>query len=79
MSNKATKSDVDPFNSFLAGSIAGAVEASITYPFEFAKTRLQLIDKASKASRNPLVLIYKTVKTQGYWFHLRRMSCIHCW
>lgn len=35
------------------------------YPFEFAKTRLQLIDKSSKASRNPLVLIYNTAKTQG--------------
>ncbi|CAI4037520.1 hypothetical protein SMKI_02G3970 [Saccharomyces mikatae IFO 1815] len=65
MSSKATKSDVDPLHSFLAGSIAGAAEACITYPFEFAKTRLQLIDKASKASRNPLVLIYKTAKTQG--------------
>lgn len=37
----------------------------ITYPFEFAKTRLQLADKSSKASRNPLVLIYNVAKTQG--------------
>lgn len=37
----------------------------ITYPFEFAKTRLQLVDKSSKASRNPLVLIYTVAKTQG--------------
>lgn len=37
----------------------------ITYPFEFAKTRLQLADRASKASRNPLVLIYNVAKTQG--------------
>lgn len=56
---------VDPTKSFVAGALAGAVEASITYPFEFAKTRLQLIDKSSKASRNPLVLIYNTAKTQG--------------
>lgn len=56
---------VDPSKSFIAGCLAGAVEASVTYPFEFAKTRLQLLDKASKASRNPLVLIYNTAKTQG--------------
>lgn len=65
MSDKAAKKDIDPRKSFLAGAIAGAVEASITYPFEFAKTRLQLIDRSSKASRNPLTLIYNTAKTQG--------------
>lgn len=37
----------------------------MTYPFEFAKTRLQLVDKSSKASRNPLVLITNVAKTQG--------------
>ncbi|SCU89536.1 LANO_0D05336g1_1 [Lachancea nothofagi CBS 11611] len=59
------KRQVDPLHSFLAGSLAGAVEASITYPFEFAKTRLQLVDKSSTASRNPLKLIYNTAKVQG--------------
>ncbi|SCW04470.1 LAFE_0H14246g1_1 [Lachancea fermentati] len=59
------KKQVDPLHSFLAGSLAGAAEACTTYPFEFAKTRLQLIDKSSKASRNPLTLIYRTAKTQG--------------
>lgn len=59
------KKKIDPRKSFIAGALAGAIEASITYPFEFAKTRLQLIDKGSKASRNPLVLIYNTAKTQG--------------
>lgn len=51
--------------SFIAGGVAGGIEGIITYPFEFAKTRLQLIDKSSKASRNPLVLIYNIGKTQG--------------
>lgn len=37
----------------------------IKYPFEFAKTRLQLVDKSSTASRNPLKLIANTAKTQG--------------
>lgn len=59
------KKQVDPAKSFLAGCLAGAAEAIITYPFEFAKTRLQLVDKASKTTRNPLVLIYNTAKVQG--------------
>lgn len=49
----------------MAGGTAGAIEGVITYPFEFAKTRLQLVDKSSKASRNPLVLIANVAKTQG--------------
>ncbi|CCH62723.1 hypothetical protein TBLA_0I00640 [Henningerozyma blattae CBS 6284] len=62
----ATKSKtVDPTISFIAGAVAGGVEASITYPFEFAKTRLQLLDRSAKTSRNPLVLIYKTARYQG--------------
>lgn len=65
MSTKTEVKKVDPRKSFIAGSLAGAIEACITYPFEFAKTRLQLIDKSSKASRNPLVLIYNTARTQG--------------
>ena len=56
---------MDPLKSFIAGGTAGAVEGIITYPFEFAKTRLQLISKSSTASRNPLVLIYNVAKTQG--------------
>ncbi|EGW31636.1 citrate transport protein [Spathaspora passalidarum NRRL Y-27907] len=62
-----SKSDkkVDPFKSFIAGGTAGAVEGVITYPFEFAKTRLQLVSKSAITSRNPLVLIYTIAKTQG--------------
>ncbi|ODV64178.1 Ctp1p [Ascoidea rubescens DSM 1968] len=55
----------DPFKSFIAGGVAGAVEGTVTYPFEFAKTRLQLIDKSSTVSRNPLKLIYNVGKTQS--------------
>lgn len=60
-----TAPKIDPFKSFLAGGIAGAIEGMTTYPFEFAKTRLQLISKSSTTSRNPLVLIYNIAKTQG--------------
>ncbi|ODQ80439.1 hypothetical protein BABINDRAFT_161378 [Babjeviella inositovora NRRL Y-12698] len=65
MSKTEPKKKVDPFHSLIAGGTAGAIEGVITYPFEFAKTRLQLVDKASKSSRNPLVLIYTTAKQQG--------------
>lgn len=56
---------IEPWKSLVAGSTAGAVEGLVTYPFEWSKTRLQLVDKSSTASRNPLVLIYNTAKTQG--------------
>ncbi|CEP24304.1 Tricarboxylate transport protein AltName: Full=Citrate transport protein; Short=CTP [Cyberlindnera jadinii] len=59
------KKKIDPVKSFIAGGVAGAVEGVITYPFEWSKTRLQLIDKSSTASRNPLVLIYNTARAQG--------------
>lgn len=65
MSKSNDKAKVDPFKSFIAGGTAGAIEGVVTYPFEFAKTRLQLVDKSSKSSRNPLVLIYTIAKTQG--------------
>lgn len=55
----------DPLKSFVAGGTAGAIEGVVTYPFEFAKTRLQLVAKSSTASRNPLVLIYTIARTQG--------------
>lgn len=60
-----TNSQVDPTKSFIAGGVAGAVEGVVTYPFEFAKTRLQLVDKSSTALRNPLVLIYSTARAHG--------------
>ncbi len=63
MSNN--KKNVDPVKSFIAGGIAGAVEGVATYPFEFTKTRLQLLDKASKSSRNPLIVIYQVARNQG--------------
>ncbi|CAG89203.1 DEHA2F11352p [Debaryomyces hansenii CBS767] len=65
MSKSNDQVKIDPFKSFIAGGTAGAIEGVVTYPFEFAKTRLQLVDKSSKASRNPLVLIYNVAKTQG--------------
>ncbi|PWY90225.1 putative tricarboxylate transport protein [Aspergillus heteromorphus CBS 117.55] len=52
-----------PLVSLLAGGMAGGVEAATTYPFEFAKTRLQLGDRA--APRNPVHLLRQVVATDG--------------
>ncbi len=46
------KKQVDPLKSFIAGGTAGAVEGIITYPFEFIKTRLQLISEIVNSIRN---------------------------
>ncbi|KAG0256934.1 hypothetical protein BG011_004231 [Mortierella polycephala] len=56
-----------------AGSIAGAIEAAITYPTEFVKTQLQLQDgsksamtrKGVPAPRGPIDILITTVRTQG--------------
>lgn len=55
------------WKSLVAGGTAGAVEAATTYPFEFAKTRLQFRAKndAPLSTRNPFVLIAKTVRQEG--------------
>lgn len=55
----------DAWKSFVAGASAGAIEGFITYPFEFAKTRLQLVPKNSTQSRNPIKLIVNVAKEQG--------------
>lgn len=65
MQNYANTQNTDAYKSFIAGGTAGAIEGVVTYPFEFAKTRLQLVDKSSKSSRNPLLLIYNVAKSNG--------------
>lgn len=50
-----------PLHSLTAGAIAGAVEASITYPAEFAKTRSQFGGKKEK----PFTIIRETLRTKG--------------
>ena len=57
-----------PLISFLSGGIAGGVEATITYPFEFAKTRVQLRtqDNLRHTPRTPFSIINQVVRHDGF-------------
>ncbi|ODV92716.1 hypothetical protein CANCADRAFT_91219 [Tortispora caseinolytica NRRL Y-17796] len=63
----ATKEDIKPaaWKSLIAGGIAGSFEAGATYPFEFAKTRLQLVDKTKSGTTNPIKLIAQVARQEG--------------
>lgn len=50
-----------PTHSLLAGATAGAIEAFITYPTEFVKTRSQFGGKRE----GPIAIIRDTVRTKG--------------
>ncbi|KAJ5839740.1 uncharacterized protein N7525_004928 [Penicillium rubens] len=70
-----------PWVSLVAGGIAGGVEAAITvsptilhvciainiwqYPFEYSKTRVQLLDNSAVKTLNPLRLIFQVAKQEG--------------
>lgn len=53
--------------SFLAGGIAGGVEATVTYPFEFAKVRVQLRSETNtkRAPHNPFRVIGHVYQEEG--------------
>jgi len=56
-----------PIVSILSGGFAGGVEAIATYPFEFAKTRVQLHDDPKiKLSRNPYHIIGNIYREEGF-------------
>ncbi|KAI4611300.1 uncharacterized protein J4E87_010585 [Alternaria ethzedia] len=50
--------------SLLSGAVAGGVEATATYPFEFAKTRAQL-QAGSGGSKNPFAVVAHVARTHG--------------
>jgi solute carrier family 25 (mitochondrial citrate transporter), member 1 len=61
-----------PLVSLIAGGAAGGVECAITYPFEFAKTRVQLREEASSgtgtgrpATKNPFAVIKRVIEREG--------------
>ncbi|CEN62017.1 Putative Mitochondrial tricarboxylate/dicarboxylate carrier proteins [Aspergillus calidoustus] len=64
------KRAISPGVSLTAGAVAGAVEAAITYPFEFAKTRAQLNRNrvgvsSAPISKNPFAVISQTARQDG--------------
>jgi solute carrier family 25 (mitochondrial citrate transporter), member 1 len=56
-----------PLVSLIAGGTAGGVECAITYPFEFAKTRVQLKEDApgSVRTKNPFAVIQRVIQKEG--------------
>jgi solute carrier family 25 citrate transporter 1 len=50
--------------SLFSGAVAGGVEATATYPFEFAKTRAQL-QAGTGGSRNPFAVIANVARSDG--------------
>ncbi|KAK2042134.1 mitochondrial carrier [Colletotrichum somersetense] len=53
-----------PWLSLTAGGIAGGVEMACTYPFEFAKTRVQLYGH-QKGTRNPFAIVLRVARDEG--------------
>ncbi|KAJ5891947.1 uncharacterized protein N7473_008175 [Penicillium subrubescens] len=51
--------------SLVAGGVAGGVEAAVTYPFEYSKTRVQLVQHGSVAKTNPMRLILEVARQEG--------------
>ncbi|KAF9508793.1 hypothetical protein BS47DRAFT_1350038 [Hydnum rufescens UP504] len=62
MSTKAPKDK--PLHSFIAGTSAGAIEAFVTYPTEFVKTRSQFARKGV-AREGPITIITSTLREKG--------------
>ncbi|KAK4557108.1 hypothetical protein LTR86_006089 [Recurvomyces mirabilis] len=59
--SRSTDAKLSPIGSLIAGSIAGGIEASITYPFEWAKTRSQLPSSAGNVdAKNPIKMVWQT-------------------
>ncbi|KAK1980763.1 mitochondrial carrier domain-containing protein [Colletotrichum cereale] len=59
----SSKHKISPGISLFSGGVAGGVEAAVTYPFEFAKTRAQL---HSTGSKNPFTVLLQVARQDGY-------------
>lgn len=64
--------------SFFAGGIAGGVEATVTYPFEFAKVRVQLRTDATtkRPPHNPFRVIDHVYQQEGIRALYKRCSAL---
>lgn len=60
---KEADASTPPLVSLIAGGTAGGIEATLTYPFEYAKTRVQL--RGEYAAKNPFAVVGKVVREEG--------------
>jgi hypothetical protein len=65
VANASDGAKTTPLMALCAGGIAGGVEAACTYPFEFAKTRVQLYGHEKGLSRNPFMVVARVVREEG--------------
>jgi len=65
MVSESSETKPSPLVSFIAGGTAGAAESFLTYPFEFAKTRVQLRNAGVVTSKNPFKVIGDIVRNEG--------------
>lgn len=71
--------EISLISSLTAGAIAGAIEASVTYPTEFVKTTLQIQSKAQNSSlvyNGPIDCVKKTIQTKGITGLYKGMSAL---
>ncbi|KAK0647405.1 Tricarboxylate transport protein [Lasiodiplodia hormozganensis] len=62
------KPTISPLASLISGSVAGGIEATLTYPFEYAKTCLQLrsaTPTGPSSTTNPFHVLLHTARTEG--------------
>lgn len=62
------ESKTPPLVSLISGGVAGGIEAGATYPFEFAKTRVQLRSEGGKPTvspRNPFLVVSRVYSEEG--------------
>lgn len=68
---KNHKPPTPPLVSLISGGVAGGVEGFLTYPFEFAKTRVQLgrlpgsLQSAQQIPKNPFLIVPHIYKSEG--------------
>ena len=60
---KEADANTPPLVSLIAGGAAGGIESTLTYPFEYAKTRVQL--RGENATRNPFSVVGQVYRKEG--------------
>ncbi|KAI9037764.1 uncharacterized protein KD926_000027 [Aspergillus affinis] len=66
LTNNKSQQHTPQWVSLVAGGVAGGVEAAVTYPFEYSKTRVQLLQQGTAvAPSNPLRLILQVARQDG--------------